>query len=363
MLKVALAMSGGVDSSVAAVLLKENGYQVIGVTMEVWPSEDPAGEVTGLGDYCGIDAVSDARRVALKLGIPHYVMNFRDIFALKVVDYFCQEYSRGRTPNPCIRCNQYIKFGAFIDRAKELDADFIATGHYARVEEFDGRFVLAKGMDSGKDQSYALYTMTQDKLRCTLMPLGSLTKETVRQISRDMGLPVTDKQESQDICFISGDDYTSFLEGRIPEAAKPGPIIDSEGNVLGEHRGIIRYTVGQRRGLGIAAKEPLYVRALDWERNAVIIGARDGIYGEELLASNVNWIANGEPSQPIAIEAKIRYRHREAEALVEPMGNDRAYVKFKEPQMAITPGQAVVFYQRDLVVGGGTIERVGRFMG
>jgi len=361
MVKVVVAMSGGVDSSVTAALLKEEGYQVIGATMQIWPSNELADEADKFGGCCGLDAVSDAKMVAYRLGIPHYVMNFRDIFAQKVIANFCREYSLGRTPNPCIRCNEYIKFDALLGRAKELDADFVATGHYARIErdEVSGRYLLKKGVDRRKDQSYVLYVMTQNQLRHALMPLGGFTKERARQIARELGLPVADKTESQEICFIPDGDYTRFLKEYMPQAAQPGPILDRDGNTLGEHRGILFYTVGQRKGLGISAREPLYVVAIDRERNAIIVGTKREVYGDELIAADLNWIAMESPKQPIELKAKIRYRHREADAVITSLVNgDKAHVKFKQPQMAITPGQAIAFYRKDAVVGGGTIEQV-----
>jgi len=354
-----VAMSGGVDSSVTAALLKEEGYEVIGATMQVWPSNELADEADRFGGCCGLDAVSDAKRVARKLGIPHYVMDFRDVFAEKVISNFCREYSLGRTPNPCIRCNEYIKFDALLRRAKELDADFVATGHYARIErdEASGRYLLKKGVDRRKDQSYVLYVMTQDQLGHVLTPLGGYTKEQVRWIARELGLPVADKAESQEICFIPDGDYTRFVKEYMPQAAKPGPVLDREGTIMGEHRGILFYTIGQRKGLGLSAGEPLYVVDIDRERNAVIVGTKGEVYGDELIASGLNWISIEPP--PLELKAKIRYRHREADAVITPLlTKGRAHVKFKQPQMAITPGQAIVFYHRDTVVGGGTIEQV-----
>lgn len=361
MVKIVVAMSGGVDSSVAAAMLKEEGYEVIGATMQIWPSNELADEADRFNGCCGLDAVSDAKRVARKLGITHYVMNFRDIFAEKVISNFCREYSRGRTPNPCIRCNEHIKFDALLKRARELNADFVATGHYIRIErdEASGRYLLKKGVDRRKDQSYVLYVMTQEQLRHALTPLGGLTKERVRQIARELGLPVADKAESQEICFIPDGDYTRFVKEYMPQAARPGPILDREGNILGQHRGILFYTIGQRKGLGISAGEPLYVVDIDWERNAVIVGTKGEVYRDELLASDLNWIAIEPPQQSLELKAKIRYRHREADAVISPLSTgDRAHVKFKQPQMAITPGQAIVFYDEDNVVGGGTIEQV-----
>ncbi|MCL0041376.1 tRNA 2-thiouridine(34) synthase MnmA, partial [Dehalococcoidia bacterium] len=297
-------------------------------------------------------------RVAQELDIPHYVMNFREVFSRRVIADFCREYRRGKTPNPCIRCNQHVKFGALLQRANELGAEYLATGHYARIEQVNKRYVLRKGIDSAKDQSYALYTMTQDQLKHTLMPLGNLTKERVRQIARELNLVVAEKSESQEICFIPDNNYRRFLERHMPQLARPGQITDGEGNVLGEHRGIIHYTVGQRRGLGISAGEPLYVLAINPDRNVIVVGPREEVFESELVAAEVNWVSIEKPTQPIAVEAKIRYLHKQARALVTPLGDGKAHVRFEQPQMAITPGQAVVFYQGDAVVGGGTIDRV-----
>ena len=361
-MKVVVAMSGGVDSSVAAAILKQEGYEVIGVTMQIWPSDKPAYEIGRFGGCCGLGAVDDAKRVAYKLGIPHYVMNFRDIFGQKVIGDFCQEYSLGRTPNPCIRCNQYIKFDALLERAKGLGADFVATGHYARIEkdEANGRYLLKKGIDRHKDQSYVLYPLTQEQLGHTLWPIGSFTKQRVREIARELGLPVAVKPESQEICFIPDDDYPKFLKEHIPQAVKPGPILNEQGSTLGEHRGILFYTIGQRKGLGISAKEPLDVTTIDRERKAIGVGSKEEVYGNKLISSGLNWITIAKLKQTIMVKAKIRYRHNEAEAEITPWDKDQVYVKFKEPQMAITPGQAIVFYNGDTVIGGGTIEQAGK---
>jgi len=354
--KVVVAMSGGVDSSVAAALLKEEGYQVIGVTMQIWPSDKSHND--RFGGCCGLDAVEDAKRVAYKLGIPHYVMNFRGIFAQKVIANFCQEYSLGRTPNPCIRCNQYIKFDALLEKANGLGADFVATGHYARIEkdEAKGIHLLKKGVDRNKDQSYVLYPITQEQLGRSLLPIGNLAKEKVREMARELELPVAAKPESQEICFIPDDNYSNFLKDYIPQVAKPGPILDEHGNILGNHRGILFYTIGQRKGLGISAKEPLYVITIEPERNAIVVSTKEKTLGNKLIASSLNWITIAKPTQPITAKAKIRYRPHEVEVTITPLDEDEVYVKFKEPQRAITPGQAIVFYDGDVVVGGGTIE-------
>ena len=351
-------MSGGVDSSVAAAILKQEGYQVIGVTMQIEPSDKQAYDVDGSRRCCRLSAIEDAKKVAYKLGIPHYVMNFRDIFNQEVIADFCREYSLGRTPNPCIQCNRYIKFGALKERAGEIQADFVATGHHARIEldEASGRYFLKKGIDQRKDQSYFLYVLTQEQLSRALLPIGNFTKERVREIARELDLPVATKPESQEICFIPDDDYPEFIREFNPQAVKPGPILNRQGDTLGEHRGIPFYTIGQRKGLGLSAREPLYVTAIAHERNTIVVGSKEEVYEVELIASGLNWISLTELTQPITAQAKIRYLHNEAEAEITPIDADRVHVKFKEPQMAITPGQAVVFYDGDTVIGGGTIE-------
>ena len=348
-MKVVVAMSGGVDSSVAAALLKEADYQVTGVTMQLLPRDKPAG-------------AADASRTAAKLGIPHRVIDFSDIFADKVIADFCREYRRGRTPNPCIRCNRHIKFGALLEKTIEMGADFIATGHHARIErdESGGRYLLKKGVDVNKDQSYFLGTLTQQQLSQILLPVGSFSKDRVRKMADRLGLPAAARPESQEICFVTDDDYPKFLKGYIPEAAEPGLILDKRGNILGSHPGILFYTIGQRKGLGIAAPEPRYVIDIRSEDNAIIVGDKEDVYGNELIASGLNWISIPGLSQPLAVTARIRYRHREAEATVTPLDEDEVQVKFKQPQMAITPGQAVVFYEGDTVIGGGTIATAGK---
>ncbi len=357
--KVAVAMSGGVDSSVAAALLKEKGYEVIGVTMKVWDGETLPANGTrhacyGPGEE---EDLEDARKVAQVLGIPLNIFNLRQEYKIEVLDYFCHEYLSGRTPNPCIRCNRRVKFDALLRKARDtgIEFDYFATGHYARVEHDEGkrRYLLKKAKDMAKDQSYFLFALSQEQLSNSLFPLGNHTKEEVRKMARDLELGIDDKPESQD--FFAGD-YSSLL-GKV---ARPGPILNKEGEILGEHRGIPFYTIGQRKGLGISSKEPLYVTAIDQGKNVIVVGPKEEVYGDELVAMELNWIAIEELSRPVDLKAKIRYLHKEAEAMVIPRDEDKVHVKFKEPQMAITPGQAVVFYDDDTVIGGGTIERAGR---
>jgi len=356
--KVVVAMSGGVDSSVAAALLKEEGYQVIGVTMQIWPRNRQSHGVQAYQACCGIDAVENARKVAYTLEIPCYVMNFRDIFARMVITDFYREYGRGRTPNPCLRCNQYIKFGVLLEKAMQLGADFVATGHYARIERgrATGRHLLKKGIDHNKDQSYFLFPLTQEQLSRSLFPIGDYTKGRVREIAEGLGLPVAHHPESQEICFVPDNDYPEFIKEYVPQAAIPGPILGKQGETLGRHHGILAYTIGQRRGLGIATREPLYVTAIEPDRNAIVVGNKAETYHRELTAGELNWISISRPERPITTHARIRYRHAEAAAEIIPIDEERVRVRFNEAQMAIAPGQAVVFYQEDTVVGGGIIE-------
>jgi tRNA-specific 2-thiouridylase len=349
-------MSGGVDSSVAAALLKDEGHEVTGVTMRLFSSGDSKSN----GNLP--DSVEKAGEVAGKLGIPHHIIDLTDFFHDKVITDFCREYSRGRTPNPCITCNRYIKFEALMEKAVELGADSLATGHYARVEKDaqTGKYLLKKGTDTTKDQSYFLYRLLQEQLAGTRFPVGSMTKDRVKRMAGEMNLPVADRPESQEICFIPGGKYIEFLENNLPEPARPGPIISESGENLGEHRGIYSYTIGQRRGTGIASAEPLYVTAIEPERNIVVVGPRESIYSNELTAYNLNWISGEVPELPGRLKARIRYRHPEAEATITPEDNNTVRVVFAEPQMAITPGQSVVFYDGDTVIGGGIIQKSGK---
>ncbi len=356
--RVVIGMSGGVDSSVAAYLLQKEGYEVIGVTMQIWQdkSED-AVEVEG--GCCSLSAVEDARRVCNKLGIPFYVLNFKQVFEKKVIDYFVEEYFLGRTPNPCIACNRYIKFDALLEKAKALEADYVATGHYARIyyDEDYQRYVLKKSATIAKDQTYVLFNLTQDQLAHILMPLGDFNKEQTREIARELDLSVANKPESQEICFIEDNDYGRFLGEKRGEDIKPGFFVDTKGNKLGRHKGIIHYTVGQRKGLGIALGKPMFVVEIIPERNLVILGDETEVFQRELTASDVNMILYDKLKEPLKLKAKIRYSTKEADAEVIPLGDDRVRIVFDQPQRAITPGQAVVFYDGDFVVGGGTIER------
>ena len=352
--RVLVAMSGGVDSSVAAALLKQQGHTVIGVTMRTWDGEACPAQ-TGFRGCYGPDEerdIEDARRVAGVLDITFHVLDLRSEYRSQVLDYSRGEYLSGRTPSPCVRCNREVKFEAVGRKARDcgIGFDLFATGHYARVEHDDTshRYLLRKARDLRKDQSYFLFSLSQEQLGCCLFPLGNRTKQEVKQIASDLGLGINGKPESQD--FISGG--YSFL---VKDLAQPGPILDGEGRLLGQHRGIPYYTIGQRRGLGIASQEPLYVTHIDAERNAVTVGRKDELYSDELTASELNWMVE-RPCRPIRAKARMRYRHSEAEAVIVPLDEARARVKFRESQLAITPGQAVVFYEDDLVLGGGTIE-------
>lgn len=363
--RVVVAMSGGVDSSVAAALLAEQGYEVIGVTMQIWPEASEEIEQRE-GGCCSVTAASDARRVCDRLEIPFYVLNFRDVFGREVIDRFCREYARGRTPNPCIACNRYVKFEALLRRARELGAAYLATGHYGRVKwashreadpEDGGRHLLFRAADSSKDQSYALYSLTQEQLGRLILPLGELTKPRVRELAASMGLPTAHKAESQEICFVVADDYRVFLRERAPGAVTPGPIVDTSGRRLGAHHGLADFTVGQRGGLGLAVGHPLYVVRLEPQTNTLVVGRDDEVFANKLEADDSNWIAFPALEGPIRAEAKIRYGAVPQPALIEPLDGGRIRVTFDIPQRAITPGQAVVFYHGDLVLGGATINR------
>jgi len=347
--RVVVAMSGGVDSSLAAAILKNQRYQVIGVTMQIWPAD----KQNSSGGCCGLGAIEDAKRVAHRLDIPHYVMNFRNLFAQTVIADFCRQYSLGRTPNPCIRCNQYIKFDALLHRAKELDADFIATGHYGRIEHSSDGYRLLKAIDPVKDQSYFLYTLGQKELQHLLLPIGNFHKVEVRRLATELDLPTATSRDSQDICFIPDSDYRSFIAEHIP--CQPGDIVDTDGKVLGRHKGLAHYTVGQRQGLGLASDKRLYVLKLDASSNRLVVGNQDQLLTGRLFARQLSWVSGRAPEVLRDITAKVRYRAPEV-AVSLHLGNGTAQVQFARPQRAIAPGQAVVFYQGEAVLGGGVIE-------
>ncbi|MFY9176218.1 MAG: tRNA 2-thiouridine(34) synthase MnmA [Caldicoprobacterales bacterium] len=355
--RVLIGMSGGVDSSVAAYILKEQGYEVIGVTMQIWP--DLPGHVREReGGCCSLSAVDDARRVANHIGIPFYVMNFKEVFQDKVIDYFIDEYVKGRTPNPCIACNRYIKFDRFLKKALDLDAFYIATGHYADITYNDQsqRYILKKSVATGKDQTYALYSMTQYQLEHTLFPLGKYTKEEVRDLAKKIGLTVANKPDSQEICFVDDNDYGKFIEQQLGQQINPGNFVDTQGNILGKHKGIIHYTIGQRKGLGIALGKPMYVVSIDAEKNLVVLGDHHEVFSKEMIVERLNFISIPALIEPIRAKVKIRYTASEVPATLYPLENNKIKVSFDEPQRAITPGQAAVFYEDDYVLGGGIIE-------
>jgi tRNA-specific 2-thiouridylase len=357
MSRALIAMSGGVDSSVAASLMMESGWDCIGGTMRLVPDDlVPAGTAHGRS-CCSIEDINDARAAANRLGIPHYVLNFTENFTQKVVDTFVSSYERGETPNPCIDCNKCIKFDLLLRRALELECDAMATGHYARIEREGERFLLKKAADSLKDQSYFLYGMSQRQLALTRFPLGGLHKEEVRALAVRLGLDNARKQDSQDICFVPDGDYGAFIERYRGHPAEPGPFVDGKGRILGRHRGLVRCTIGQRRGLGIALPRPVYVTAIRPEDNTVVLGDEDSLYSRTLIAKGINLIAVPRLDAPRRAAAKIRYRQEEQPARVWQADEDTLVVEFDQSQRAITPGQALVLYDGDVVIGGGTISR------
>lgn len=357
--RIVVGMSGGVDSSVAAALLVEEGLEAIGVTLRVWPWAEPTDAAGRFGSCCSAETVDDARRVARRLGIPYYLLNTEEAFARDVIDRFVDEYREGRTPVPCVACNRDLKFGSLLHRARAWDARAVATGHYARITQdpLTGRSLLWKGVDPRKDQSDFLWPLTQTQLAAARFPVGHLTKEQVREHARRLGLVTADKPESQEICFIPDDDYRGFLRRRDPATFRPGRIVDSAGVEHGRHAGIANFTVGQRRGLGLQGASARYVVDLDPASNTVVIGDAADLEREALLATGVNFIAGQAPDTAIRVEARIRHRHVPAPATVRVLDSGDAEVTFDEPQRAITPGQSVVWYQGDLVIGGGVIAR------
>ena len=352
---VVVGMSGGVDSSVAAYLLKQQGYEVVGVTMQIW-QEEAARVQEENGGCCGLSAVEDARRVAECLSIRHYVMNFREDFQKQVIDYFVREYREGRTPNPCIACNRYVKWESLLQRSLEIGADSIATGHYARICRLpNGRLALKKSVTAAKDQTYALYSLTQRQLAHTQMPVGEYEKSDVRKLAVEAGLPVADKPDSQEICFVPDGDYAAFIERETGEDSEPGNFVDMYGNVLGRHKGITHYTVGQRKGLGLAMGHPVFVAEIRPDTKEVVIGEQEDVFKRSLRANQLNLMSVPELDGEMRAVAKIRYNHVGDSCVVRMVGQDVAEVIFDQPQRAVTPGQAVVFYDGDIVVGGGTI--------
>ncbi|NFP90943.1 tRNA 2-thiouridine(34) synthase MnmA [Clostridium sporogenes] len=353
--KVLVGMSGGVDSSVAAYLLKEQGYEVIGVTMQIWQDDEEFIEKEG--GCCSLSAVADARRVANKIGIPFYVMNFKDAFKRNVIDYFVDEYMEGRTPNPCIACNKFIKFSSFLDKAMDMGIDYVATGHYAIIEKQKDRYIIRKSEDDKKDQTYALYNLTQFQLERTLMPCGQYKKSQIREIAKDIGLRVHNKKDSEEICFIPDNDHGRYIKNRFPNKVREGNFVDKQGNVLGKHKGIVYYTIGQRKGLGIAFGKPMYVVDINPFKNEVVLGSIEDLLNTELVAKDINYIPFDTLKEPMEVEAKIRYSQNPSKAIITPIDDGRVRVNFHEKQRAITKGQSVVFYKDDLLIGGGIIEK------
>lgn len=355
--KVVVGMSGGVDSSVCAALLLEAGYEVIGVTMQIWQDEDEC-KVQAEGGCCGLSAVEDARHVAEILGIPYYVMNFKKEFKENVMDYFVREYENGRTPNPCIACNRYVKWESLLKRSIDIGADFIATGHYARVEKLEnGRYSIKNSVTAEKDQTYALYNLTQEQLSHTLMPVGEYHKDEVRRIAEKIGLPVASKRDSQEICFVPDNDYAAFIERESGFHAPEGNFVNTKGEVIGRHKGITHYTVGQRRGLGIPAGRRIFVLELKPDTNEVVIGEADEVFSHEVRANHLNFMAVADIplGEEMELLGKIRYGHKGAPCIARRTGTDELSIRFIEPVRAVTPGQAVVLYQGEYVACGGTI--------
>ena len=350
--KVVVAMSGGVDSSVAAALLKEQGYEVIGMMLRLW--SEPGKEDSNR--CCTPDSMSQARRVAAKLDIPFYVIDAKDVFHKTVVQYFLDGYGRGETPNPCLICNRQIRWTFLLDHALALEADYMATGHYVRIRRDErGKSELLRAVDRSKDQSYVLHVLRQEQLKHALFPVGDYTKPEIRAIAEKYGLPTASRKDSQDLCFLAGEDYRNFLQRNAAEMLKPGEILTRDGRSIGEHNGLANYTIGQRKGLGVASPVPLYVLGKNAETNTLIVGTQEELGARQLTARDVNWLSGERPREPFRAQVKIRYTAKEAEALVTPIHGDQAQVQFDAAQRDITAGQAAVFFQGELMVGGGTI--------
>lgn len=353
--KVVVGMSGGVDSSVAAYLLREQGYDVIGVTMEIWQQDDVC-HMENEGGCCGLSAVQDARKVAGQLGIPYYVMNFKDIFKNEVIDDFISEYRAGRTPNPCIVCNRKVKWEALLRRSMDIGADYIATGHYSRIDRLEnGRYAIRKSVTSAKDQTYALYSLTQEQLKHTVMPVGGYTKDEIRAIAERIGLKVASKPDSMEICFVPDNDYAGFIERSTGIGSSEGNFVDMQGNVIGRHKGIIHYTVGQRKGLQLAMGYPVFVTAIRPETNEVVIGRSTDVFTDRLRAVRLNHMSEQRFSEDKEYLGKIRYNHAGTPCHVRYIDDDTIECIFSEPVRAVTPGQAVVLYDGEYVAGGGRI--------
>lgn len=353
--KVVIGMSGGVDSSVAAWLLKQQGYDVIGVTMQIWQEEDDE-IVEENGGCCGLSAVDDARRVAERIGIPYYVMNFREVFREKVIDNFVSEYEKGRTPNPCIVCNRYVKWEALLEKALALGADYIATGHYARIVKLDnGRYTIKMSATKKKDQTYVLFNLSQEQLSRTLMPVGEYNKDQIREIAEKIGLEVAHKSDSQDICFVPDHDYAGFIERETGKKSVPGNFIDEKGNVLGVHKGIEHYTIGQRKGLGLPSTEPYYINKICPDTKEIVLGDGQSVFSDTVYAENINYMSIENITEPTRFIGKIRYAHQGSLCTVYPEKDGKIKCVFDEKQRAVTPGQAIVFYDGDVIAAGGWI--------